>query len=91
MRYRITAHGNLLKQLFPPPDQREDKTSLFDPSSDTRKKEDNIKTMIEVIQKYHMLSCNHRPWSCECIQNLQATPEVQKDMLTFREVGKESI
>ena len=91
MRYRITAHGNLLKQLFPPPDQREDKTSLFDPSSDTRKKEDNIKTMIEVIQKYHMLSCNHRPWSCECIQNLQATPEVQKDMLTFREVGKEPL
>jgi len=56
MRYRITAHRNLLKQLFPPPDQREHKTSLFDPSSDTRKKEDNIKTMIEVIQKYHMLS-----------------------------------
>jgi len=49
--------------------------------------------MIEVIQKYHMLS------SCvttdhglvNVFKNLETTPEVQKDMLTFREVGKEHL
>ena len=63
----ITAHRNLLKQLFPPSDQKEHKTSRFDPSPDTKKEEDNIRTMIEVIQKYipHAVKqCNHRPWSC---------------------------
>ena len=47
--------------------------------------------MIEVIQKYHMLSSSVTTDSglVNVFYNLEATPEVQKDMLTFREVGKE--
>ncbi len=36
LRYRITAHRNLLKQLFPPSDQEEHTISLFDLSPDTK-------------------------------------------------------
>ena len=92
-RYSITAHRNLHKHVYPPPNQWKHETSFFDPSSDTRKKEDNIKTMIEVIQKYHMLSncVTTNRGLVNVFKNLLATPEGRKDMLTFWEVGKKHL
>ena len=49
--------------------------------------------MIEVIQKYHMLSSSVTTdrGLVNVFNNLEATPEVQKDMLMFREVVKDHL
>lgn len=46
--------------------------------------------MIEVIQKYKSCVTTDRGL-VNVFKNLEATPEVQKDILTFREVGKEHL
>ncbi len=89
--YRIAAHRNLIKKLFFSTNEKENTISLFYPSTELKKKEDNIKTMIDFIHKYHMRSSSVTTdrGLVNVFIDLEATSEIKKDLLTFRKVGLE--
>ena len=82
--YRSACMHNLKEQLFP---ERSERKSVFHaPSSQDRKRDENIEKMINEIGKKNMQVS--ALWNF--FEGKKATPEQEHDLLNFRQIGQES-
>ena len=90
LQFRASCINNLKVQLFP--EQRKHKPSFsHKPSSKDKISDNNIKAMRESIEGHGMFSIsttNQGLWNF--LDNIQATPEQSRDLLTFRKIGQSS-
>ena len=90
LQFRASCINNLKVQLFP--EQRKHKPSFsHKPSSKDKISDNNIKGMRESIEGHGMFSIstmNQGLWNF--LDNIQATPEQSRDLLTFRQIGQSS-
>ncbi len=94
LRYRISAHKNLLFQLFP--HMNDGQKMLFTISSNTseiKQREDNIVQMIKEIQSKALLpsAVSTNRGLVNIFSGVQATREQAFDLLSFREIGSNEL
>lgn len=94
LRYRVSVHKNLLRQLFPSLNENPKPLfGIFSSASETKVKEENIVSMIQAIQKKALLpaAVQNNRGLLNSFSGLEATPEQSVDLLNFRDTGSNDL
>ena len=94
LRHRIDIHKALMKQLFQRPTETEDtKTTVYDNSSEVKKREENISAMISAIEECHLFPselCENRGL-VNAFSGKKSNNEQTYDLLNFRKIGNDDL
>ncbi len=88
LRYRISAHKNLLAQLFPQYDSKPVRAGIVDRTPEIKAKEENIIAMTETINKTNLFitPVQENRGLSNMFTSIKATPEQRHDLLKFRQL-----
>ncbi len=93
LRYRISAHKNLLAQLFPQYDSKPVRAGIVDRTPEIKAKEENIIAMTETINKTNLFitPVQENRGLSNMFTSIKATPEQRHDLLKFRQIGEDGL
>ena len=94
LRHRIDIHKALMKQLFQKPAETEDtKPTVYDNTSEVKKREENINSMISAIEDSHLLpsELQKNRGLINAFSGKQANNQQAYDLLNFRKIGTDDL
>ena len=95
LRHRIDLHKALMKQLFQGSTETTENTkpSVFDLTSEVKKREENINSMISAIEDSNLLpqEVHNNRGLVNYFSNKEATHQQAFDLLNFRKIGSDDL